>query len=164
MIPIPGYEGRYSVCPDGRIYSHRRELHMTSHVGNHGYLIVKLFDGERKSTQTVHKLVALAYYGERPPGDIHVNHKDGNKLNNRPENLEYVTRSKNCKHAVKHGLSKVPLRKDDVFPLIVLGRLAKGMLVREVADSLGVAKHTICRIKNGHTYADVTGIKRRAAS
>lgn len=164
MRPIPGYEGRYSATPDGEIYSHATGEVRKSFLMNAGYLMLTLSKNGRKRSITVHKLVALAYLGERPPGDIHVNHKDGNKLNNRPENLEYVTRSKNCQHAVRNGLTAVPGRKGDIFPLRVLGRLAMGWRIKDIAASLDVSPHTISRIKYGHTYADVTGIRQGVAS
>lgn len=64
-----------------------------------GYLRVKM---NNKSYQ-IHSIVAKYFLGDRPHG-YSVNHKDGNKLNNRPSNLEYVTIADNIKHAVKHGL------------------------------------------------------------
>jgi hypothetical protein len=41
--------------------------------------------------------------GDLPKG-LCVNHKDGNKLNNSPSNLEYITISENVKHSIKMGL------------------------------------------------------------
>lgn len=58
--------------------------------------------GEHKSV-TVHSIVALAYYGERPL-NYDINHIDGNKQNNHPSNLEYITHSANCKHSFDIGL------------------------------------------------------------
>lgn len=51
----------------------------------------------------IHTLVAKYSIGERPPGLV-INHKDGNKLNNHPSNLEYITTQQNTKHAVRLGL------------------------------------------------------------
>lgn len=51
----------------------------------------------------VHVLVALAHYGPKPEGYV-VNHKNGNKSDNRPDNLEYVTPSENSQHAYDIGL------------------------------------------------------------
>lgn len=51
----------------------------------------------------MHRLVAECYIGEIPEGYC-VNHKDGNKLNNRAENLEIVTYKENSQHALRMGL------------------------------------------------------------
>jgi len=54
---------------------------------------------------TVHSAIATAFIGPRPQG-FEVNHKDGDKLNNRVDNLEYVTSSENTMHAYELGLMK----------------------------------------------------------
>lgn len=55
--------------------------------------------------RTIHRLLALAFI-ECPgnPDEMQVNHKDGNKLNNRLDNLEWVTASENVLHAYMTGL------------------------------------------------------------
>ena len=63
----------------------------------------------------VHRLVALAFHG-LPPEDgllYEPNHKDGNKHNNLPSNLEWMTRSQNCIHALKTNL-----RRDNLIVLV----------------------------------------------
>ena len=63
-----------------------------------GYRIINLCkDGQQKSF-FVHRLVALTFLGEPSSPDLVVNHKDGNKLNNIPENLEWVTQIENMHH------------------------------------------------------------------
>ena len=52
---------------------------------------------------SLHRVITKLYYGELPNGYC-VNHKDGNKLNNHPNNLEYITLAENTKHSVKLGL------------------------------------------------------------
>lgn len=64
-----------------------------------GYLTTSILGKLR----TIHGLVAEAVYGPCPKG-MEVNHKDGNKLNNRPENLEYVTKAQNIAHSIAHGM------------------------------------------------------------
>jgi hypothetical protein len=64
-----------------------------------GYLEVKLRDRNVK----IHSLIAEEFIGKRPNGYC-VNHKDGNKLNNKPSNLEYLTISDNTLHAISLGL------------------------------------------------------------
>lgn len=66
------------------------------------YAVSPTIDGKNK-TFYVHDLVAAAFIGQKPPG-LHVNHIDGDKKNNKPGNLEYVTRKANMEHAGRTGL------------------------------------------------------------
>lgn len=69
-----------------------------------GYVKVYISDGNNRHRQFVHRLVAKAFIPN--PNYYHeVNHIDGNKKNNVVENLEWVTRSQNMKHAYETGLS-----------------------------------------------------------
>lgn len=99
---IPG-SGTYGVDMDGGVWSRSagewKELSLSVN-GKWGYLKVKIDEGK---TKKVHDLVAVTFLGPKPSG-YDVNHIDGNKKNNRIENLEYCSRSDNMKHAYRLGL------------------------------------------------------------
>jgi hypothetical protein len=101
---IEGYETLYKVSDQGNVFSIRRnkELIKTDHCK--GYFKVKLCDfAGNVKTMKVHRLVALAFLikNENKP---QVNHKDGNKKNNKVTNLEWVNNQENSHHAAKNGL------------------------------------------------------------
>jgi hypothetical protein len=108
---IVNFEGTYEASNLGRVksmknyhgFSPNRILN-TSPDGN-GYLKVTLSMYSRLHTIHIHKLVALLFKGPCPPKH-EINHKgvDGNKANNRADNLEYVTRKGNMERCVKSGL------------------------------------------------------------
>lgn len=80
------------------------------------YIAAWIFDAHgAPKHKGFHQLVCLAFHGE-PPKDgkrYEVNHIDGNKHNNLPSNLEWVTRSQNTQHAIDSGL-----RKDNVHVIV----------------------------------------------
>jgi uncharacterized protein (DUF433 family) len=114
---VVGYEGLYGVSSLGRVRSERDDRNTyfgrilsPGTNGPSGYLVVNLSRNNKQELRTVHGLVAEAFIGERPLG-YEVNHRDGDKRNNADTNLEYVTSSRNKKHAAETGLltfQKIP--------------------------------------------------------
>lgn len=108
---IPGYEGLYQVSNLGRIKSfptNRRKWVkiLKQKLTKDGYYENTLYkDGKCKFIRT-HRIVAMAFL-KKDKIRNEVNHKDGNKINNNVENLEWVTSSENQKHAYKLGLQKI---------------------------------------------------------
>jgi hypothetical protein len=62
-----------------------------------GYMFVGLSDGKKRTTFSVHRLVALLFI-DNPHNYPEVNHIDFDKTNNKIENLEWVSHSDNSKH------------------------------------------------------------------
>lgn len=95
---IPGYEGLYQACTDGRIMDMKTKeiLSDKGRVGA-GYVRAKLRKDGKSWYTTVHRVIALTFLGGIPEG-FEVNHKNGIKTDNRAENLEVVTRSQNINH------------------------------------------------------------------
>ena len=94
----------YDVSSNGGIYSRKRNIVMKVQTDGWGYPRVSLLNNGHKSTKYVHRLVADAFI-KNPLNKPEINHIDGNKLNNRIDNLEWVTRSENEIHAFKTKLN-----------------------------------------------------------
>ena len=75
-----------------------------------GYLRIGLWENNKKKKFLIHRLVATAFI-PNPENKSQVNHIDGNKKNNRLENLEWNTSSENIIHAYKTGLNTGPPKK-----------------------------------------------------
>lgn len=138
-----------------------------------GYLLVDLGQqGRRKKrrTCTVHSLVALAFHGPRPKG-YEIDHKDHNKANNRPDNLEYVTPEENMRRAVAAGLmdarrvalgtqtGNAKLTDEDV--IYALERRRQGASVSVIAGELMVSDSNIYYMLRGDTWGHLTGFKAK---
>ena len=103
LVPIKG--ANYEVSDRGNVrslYIGRREIVKTPNFK--GYPYVKLCILGKMYTYFVHKLVAFAFIGSPLLPSLEINHKDGDKWNNIPSNLEWVTRSENARHAFSIGL------------------------------------------------------------
>lgn len=101
--PINGFEGEYSISNYGRIRNDRSGRISIGHECGIGYKKFNFWRGNEEIAKAyVHRLVADAFL-EKRPDDTEVNHKDGNRANNRVDNLEWVSSSGNTEHAVVTG-------------------------------------------------------------
>jgi hypothetical protein len=102
MFRIPGFS-RYLLTEDGMVYS--RKLGRTVEVGyiegRHATIYaVPDYVVSRGNTITIHRLIALAKIEyDLKVNNLEVNHINGNKWDFREDNLEWVTRAGNVKHA-----------------------------------------------------------------
>lgn len=96
-------KGKYSVSDYGAVINNITGKVMALQVQNSGYQIVHLWSENKRKAFTIHRLVALAFV-DNPENKPQVNHKDGNKLNNRADNLVWATQSENLNHAQDNGL------------------------------------------------------------
>ena len=96
--PIKDYPN-YLIHCDGRIYNVNRKIFMKPRLDK-GYVSIRLNDKNIR----IHRLVATQFISN-PENKQYVNHKDGDKLNNCVNNLEWVTSSENISHAYDSGLN-----------------------------------------------------------
>lgn len=111
-LPVCGYEGLYEVSDAGRVRSLPRATTkgkiLKQHVNkSNGYCYVCLSNGNKAQNCRVHKLVWEAFTGDVVDGydsGRTLNHKDGDKTNNRLDNLERISQRDNQNHAYKNRL------------------------------------------------------------
>lgn len=162
--PIPNYEGRYEASNLGRIksiiirHNFPKPRIIKSKSNGDGYLQLNLYNKFHKRKMfSVHRLVMFAFHGI---SDLQVNHKNGDKSNNRIDNLEYVTQTENNQHALKTGLRKMPkgekrynskLSKSDV---IYIRKMldSKKMTGCALAEKFKVSFQLISNIKRNLTW------------
>lgn len=96
----------YYIDKEGNVYNrNKRKMKPQNHTG--GYDKVSLWDKESKTRQNryIHRLVAQAFI-DNPNEYKYINHINGNKKDNRVENLEWCSAKYNTNHAIKKGLIK----------------------------------------------------------
>lgn len=99
---IEGFEN-YLIYEDGRVKNINTNYFLRGTIRLHGYLVYRLSKEGKKYQFYAHRLVAETFIDN--PNDFNiVNHKDGNKLNNCVENLEWCSQSDNMRHAYKKKL------------------------------------------------------------
>lgn len=163
LIWIKGFEGRYKVSNygyilrisyvyDSMIYGNPIKRRLPEKImggtklSKKGYPRINL-NGTYKF---IHQVVAEAFI-ENLENKKQVNHKDGNKLNNRSDNLEWVNNQENRDHAVNMRLiiygEKCPqakLTKNQVLEIIELYK--NGMKQKNIANKFSVVQQTISKI------------------
>ena len=160
-IPIAkGYWAR----EDGAIVSKKhgkyRVLSSSFNRAN-GYCNLKVGVGINKyKTYNVHQLVAMAFMGLIPDG-MEVLHSDGDKTNNRPDNLSYGTRLENHADKIRHGTSgkgeqnsMAKLTEKDV--LAIRAKYKKGVYgYIRIAKEYDVLSGTIQKIINREIWKHI---------
>ena len=131
-------------------------------IDHNGYLFTMLYnDQKQRKFCFVHRVVAATFL-QNPNSYPVVNHKNGVKIDNRVENLEYCTASENTKHGFKklgrrgvlgenNGKSK--LTEVDVINIITL--LDQSINCTKRSKQFGVAPTIIQRIKNGELWTHI---------
>ena len=111
---VVGYEGIYEVSSSGGVRSLTRKSRnqwgeftlagksLSPGINSQGRPVVVLRRDGKGKTWLVHRLVAMAFLGPCPPGYV-VCHNNGDRLDNRVENLRWDSRSANAFDSIKHG-------------------------------------------------------------
>ena len=140
----------YEITRDGQVINIHNQHILKPQPNGKGYLRVSI----GKKLMFVHRLVAEKYI-PNPEGKEQVNHKDGNKLNNTVENLEWVTNQENRTHAVIKGLhltgeqcSYAKLSENDVIFI----REHNEITAKDLSNLFQVSESTIRDIRAKKTW------------
>lgn len=129
-------------------------------VGNNGYYYIAVKTIDKRPKFTVHRLIAKAFVPGYEDG-LTVNHINGNKMDNRAENLEWVTLAENTRLQWDTGL--VNLRGEN-HPSSTLTEnqvrdikkaFSYGVSGSELARRYNVPRPTIYSIKYGHSWKHI---------
>lgn len=148
FVPIKN-NPRYLIHRDSRIYSKfRNRLLKPSKKG--GYLNVFLgADNQYK----VHRLVAIQFI-DNPENKKNVNHKDGDKLNNHVDNLEWATLSENSQHAYDTGLNPcaIPIKQYTLKGEFIQEFNSSEEALRSIGGKSGTSILKCCRGEQKHAH------------
>jgi hypothetical protein len=168
-VPIPLYRELYEVSREGKVWSVRSKKYLSPNINcRSGYHSVELYNNYKARRINIHRLVALAFI-PNPDGLLEINHIDGDRNNNTVFNLEWTTRSDNCRHAFRIGLSAISKKcreaasrsglkrrkLSDVQVSTIREMLANGDTQYAIARKFSVCQKTISNLALGRHYQSV---------
>ncbi len=165
MRDVVGYERLYAVTDDGRVWVYFRKGKGSNKTGRFftpaidigGYNRINLRKNGVSKSFSVHRLVAQEYISN-PKNLPEINHKDGNKSNNKVKNLEWCTRNFNMKHAFSIG-KKTHMGENNprnilsVYQIKKIKMIGKKIGQQEIARRFGVSRSCIQHILSGYTWS-----------
>lgn len=164
-VDIPGYGGHYAINRNGDVMSKSRQKRvcgggyitlsarfLSKHISGTGYYVYSFSDGTGRATKVyVHRLLANAFI-PNPNGYTHINHIDGNKLNNDVSNLEWCTQRQNIHHYMRSTGRRHITESDGIR---IVNMINNGVPVKCIAESFDHNVNTIKAIKNRKTWRDI---------
>ena len=152
----------YEVSNLGRVRNKKTRRILNPGVyGATGYKQVNMAipaEGNKQRKRYIHRLVAIAFV-PNPDNKREVDHINGDKTDNRAENLEWVTKSENQRHrylklkampkSQLSGLKKRNMEKGKVRNNVSKEMLESSMTLTEISKITGVSISTISRMRNG---------------
>ena len=160
-IKAPFGDGSYQVSSLGRLKNKGGTIKV-QWTEKSGYKTISLGYNGKWKTILVHRLVA-SFFVQNPENKPCVNHKNGVKTDNRAENLEWVTRKENSRHAYNMGLMSMKNKKTGQH---IAAKLTDSQVIeiynsKENGDVLGnkfnIDRGLVSVIRNGKGWRHLTG-------
>lgn len=150
----------YTVNPDGSIIG-KLNSKLKPQLDKYGYHVVNIYVNKKMKTEKIHRIVASCYI-DNPENKPCVNHINGDKTDNRVENLEWCTVQENTIHSWNNKLSKA--RKGEKSNLAKLNRSqvdeirslykTKEFTHQELSDRYNISRSQIGNIVNNKRWVD----------
>lgn len=166
MKQIPEFPN-YAITKDGKVWSYKSwqflKSQLTGELGR-GYETVILYKNKKRYSKKVHRLVLEVFVG-LCPDNMESCHNNGDRLDNRLENLRWDTRKNNHRDAIRHGThtcltqkgenhSQAKLTRDDIEGIIELYDC--GLYTQqELADIYNIDQSVISRIVNKRRWKHI---------
>lgn len=135
----------------GRLRNIRLNMVLHPSINRQGYYMQVISRGRARSIPIkIHRAVAENFVdGDK---NLNVNHKDLNKLNNRWDNLEFITGQENIEHATRNGAMIHKLNIDDLNKIWEMRR--NGVTAKKIAESFDVCESSIVDFlsRKSHKY------------
>lgn len=151
-ISLDGYEDKYKVTNDGRVWSEYIQDFMKPYYSKGGYMRIKVNYGDRNKKFMIHRLVALAFI-ENPDNKPHIDHIDCNRTNNCVDNLRWVTPKENATHALESGFKDYHKYK---LTNSITGQVLEFQNITKACKYFGVYKYNSTLYTNANTNKPVT--------
>ena len=172
---VNGWCGHYEVSNFGNVRSKDRTIQFTASGATRtprlrgkmlkqclnpaGYPFVNFSVGGKHKSVMTHRVVLETFVGKPPPG-MNACHNDGNKLNNRLDNLRWDTQANNLLDKIKHGTSQHGSRNhmailSEADVIVIKDRLRSEPrgIGRKLAKEYGVTVSAISAINVGRLWA-----------
>lgn len=147
MVPYTEYELLYA-SSYGRIMKFNGDISGGYRSGN--YLNITMYEKNtgNRTSKSVHRLIAAAFLGRND--NLQINHKDGNTLNNRPGNLEYMCPRKDSNNVMEHEDFPVSTYSRKVVQINSDGNITKIYnSIKQAFIETGIPQSNICLVCKG---------------
>lgn len=161
---IPELKDRYFIDEDGNLYTDYGKKKMNDSVQYKGYIRNGLSLANNVNKHFFrHRLVLSAYNPVEKMEELQVNHIDGNKLNNKIDNLEWCSCKENIQHACENNLRAHFIGESNPYHklteqevLEIIEDLKNHIPYSELTKTYNCSKSTISSIKNHRNWSYLT--------